>query len=36
MVGWTYVHMRTAHGWKPERASQATVDLLFHGLLSSA
>ena len=34
IVGWTYVHMRTAHGWKPDRAAGATVDLLFHGLLA--
>ena len=35
IVGWTYVHMRTAHGWKADRAAGATVDLLFHGLLAS-
>ena len=33
MVGWTYVHMRTAHGWKPERAVAAVLDPLLHGLL---
>jgi AcrR family transcriptional regulator len=35
MVGWTYVHMRTAHGWKPERAVRATLELLFEGLVAS-
>jgi AcrR family transcriptional regulator len=35
MVGWTYVHMRTAHGWKAESAVRATLDPLFHGLLAS-
>jgi AcrR family transcriptional regulator len=35
MVGWTYVHLRTAHGWKPERATRAVLDPLFRGLLAS-
>ena len=35
MVGWTYVHLRTAHGWKPERATRAVLDPLFHGLLAA-
>jgi AcrR family transcriptional regulator len=35
MVGWTYVHLRTAHGWKPERCVRAVLDPLFHGLLAS-
>lgn len=34
MVGWTYVHMRTAHGWKPERAVRAVLDPTFNGLLA--
>ena len=35
MVGWTYVHLRTAHGWKQERAVRAVLDPLFHGLVAS-
>jgi AcrR family transcriptional regulator len=34
MVGWTYVHLRTAHNWKPERAVRAVLDPLFQGLLA--
>jgi AcrR family transcriptional regulator len=34
MVGWTYVHMRTAHDWKPERAVRAVLDPIFNGLLA--
>lgn len=35
MVGWTYVHLRTAHGWKPERATRTVLEPLFGGLLAS-
>ena len=31
-VGWTYVHLRTGHGWKPARARAATLDMALHGL----
>lgn len=33
LVGWTYIHLRTGHGWKPERARRATLDPVLHGLL---
>lgn len=33
VVGWSYVHLRTGHGWKPERARRATIDLVLGGLL---
>jgi hypothetical protein len=23
LVGWTYIHLRTGHGWRPERALRA-------------
>jgi AcrR family transcriptional regulator len=36
LVGWTYIHLRTGHGWRPERARRATVDPVLHGLLASA
>ena len=32
LVGWTYVHLRTGHGWRPERARGAVLDPVFHGL----
>ena len=32
MVGWTYVHLRTGHGWKPERAVRATLEPVLDGL----
>jgi AcrR family transcriptional regulator len=35
LVGWTYIHLRTGHGWKPERALQATLDPVLHGLLAT-
>ena len=34
LVGWTYIHLRTGHGWKPARARQATLDPVLHGLLA--
>lgn len=36
LVGWTYIHLRSGHGWKPERARRATLDLVLHGLLAPA
>jgi AcrR family transcriptional regulator len=34
LVGWTYIHLRTGHGWSRERARRATLDPVLHGLLS--
>ena len=34
LVGWTYIHLRTGHGWRPERALRATLDPVLHGLVS--
>ncbi|HTE61329.1 MAG TPA: TetR/AcrR family transcriptional regulator [Solirubrobacteraceae bacterium] len=34
LVGWTYIHLRTGHGWKPERARRATLDPVLNGLLA--
>lgn len=31
-VGWTYVHLRTAHGWAEERVRHGLVDLLLDGV----
>ena len=36
MVGWTYIHLRTGHGWSPDRAQRATLDPVLHGLLATA
>lgn len=33
LVGWTYIHLRTGHGWRPERALRATLDPVLHGLV---
>jgi AcrR family transcriptional regulator len=34
LVGWTYIHLRTGHGWKPSRARSATLEPVLHGLLA--
>ena len=34
LVGWTYVHLRTGHGWPPERATAGLVDLALNGVLA--
>jgi AcrR family transcriptional regulator len=31
-VGWTYIHLRTGHRWKPDRAKGAIVRLTLEGL----
>jgi AcrR family transcriptional regulator len=36
LVGWTYVHMRTGHGWPPERAAQGVLDIALNGLAPSS
>ena len=35
LVGWTYIHLRTGHGWKPKRARRATLEPVLHGLLAA-
>jgi AcrR family transcriptional regulator len=35
LVGWTYIHLRNGHGWRPERALRATLDPVLHGLLAA-
>jgi AcrR family transcriptional regulator len=32
LVGWTYVHLRSGHGWTPERALEATLDVALSGV----
>lgn len=33
LVGWTYMHLRTGHGWPPERASRHLISLAVDGLV---
>lgn len=33
LVGWTYIHLRTGHGWNSDRARAATLDPVLHGLV---
>lgn len=33
LVGWSYVHLRTGHGFTPDRARRAVLDPVLHGLL---
>lgn len=35
MVGWTYIHLRTGHGWNPDRARRTTLDPVLRGLLAT-
>ncbi|MBA3300836.1 MAG: TetR/AcrR family transcriptional regulator, partial [Thermoleophilaceae bacterium] len=32
LVGWTYIHLRTGHRWRPERARAATIGPVLNGL----
>lgn len=36
LVGWTYVHLRTGHGWPPERACRHLISLAVEGLIPCA
>lgn len=31
MVGWTYIHLRSGHGWSAERARRTTLDAVLRG-----
>ena len=33
LVGWTYIHLRTGHGWPADRARRAVLDPVLYGLL---
>ncbi len=35
LVGWTYIHLRRGHGWRPERAQEATLDVALRGLVAA-
>ena len=32
LVGWTYIHLRSGHGWSPERAQHSTLDIAVSGV----
>jgi AcrR family transcriptional regulator len=32
LVGWTYVHLRTGHNWRPERARRTVVEVALEGV----
>jgi AcrR family transcriptional regulator len=32
LVGWTYLHLRGGHGWSPQRATDAVVDVALKGV----
>ena len=34
MIGWTYIHLRTGHGWRPDRALRGTLTPVLGGLLA--
>lgn len=34
LVGWTYVHLRSGHGWPPHRARAATLSVALDGVRS--
>lgn len=36
LVGWSYIHLRTGHGWGADRARRATLELALHGALARA
>ena len=36
LVGWTYIHLRTGHGWDPQRAAPVTIDVALNGLTNQA
>lgn len=31
-VGWAYIHLRSGHGWKPDRARESVMRLVLDGL----
>lgn len=32
LVGWTYIHLRSGHGWPAARAREETIDIAMNGL----
>lgn len=36
LVGWTYIHLRTGHGWPADRSARMTLDLVCNGVVAAA
>jgi AcrR family transcriptional regulator len=34
LVGWTYIHLRTGHGWAPEHSRERTIEIALRGVVS--
>lgn len=34
LVGWTYLHLRSGHGWKEDRAAEAVVAIALNGTVA--
>jgi hypothetical protein len=34
LIGWTYRHLRTGHGWTPQRATRGVLSIALDGLTS--
>ena len=34
LVGWTYLHLRSGHGWKEDRATEAVVVITLNGVVA--
>jgi AcrR family transcriptional regulator len=34
LVGWTYIHLRSGHGWNAERARGATLEVALRGVVA--
>lgn len=33
LIGWTYIHLRSGHAWKPARAQEATLEIALNGIV---
>jgi AcrR family transcriptional regulator len=36
LVGWTYIHLRSGHGWSAKKAREAVLEPALHGILDPA
>jgi len=34
LVGWTYIHLRSGHGWGADRSKRSTLDIALRGLVA--
>jgi AcrR family transcriptional regulator len=35
IVGWSYIHLRSGHGWAPQRAAVAVRGTVLHGIIAA-